>query len=62
MDDVKLKLIEAASEMSYAKAGRYASCPTCPVSKSTVGRLIKSTDFYVEEVKHLHANDAKIHI
>ena len=62
MDDVKLKLIEAASEMSYAKAGRYASCPTCPVSKSTVGRLIKSTDFYVEEVKHLHVNDAKIHI
>lgn len=62
MDDVKFKLIEAASEMSYSKAGRYASCPSCPLSKSTVCRLIKSTDFYVEEVKHLHVNDAKIHI
>lgn len=62
MNDVKVKLIEAASEMSYAKAGRYASCPLCPVSKSTVYRLIHSTDFYVEEQNHLIENDAKIHI
>ena len=47
MDSVKLKIIEAASEMSYEKAGRYGCEDNLPASKSTVCRLIKNTEFYI---------------
>jgi len=58
---VKLKIIEAASEMSYSKAARYACDDNFPVSKSTVCRLIKNTEFYVEDNTNLIINDSKIH-
>ena len=47
MNSVKIKIIEAASEMSYEKAGRYACDDGFPVSKSPVCRLIKMAEFYL---------------
>lgn len=62
MFDIKLKLIEAASEMSYSKAGRYGSTDGYPISKSTVYRLIKNTDYYVEDNLSLINNSGTIHV
>lgn len=62
MDSVKLKIIEAASEMSYEKAGRYGCEDNLPASKSTVCRLIKNTEFYIVDNKNIIKNDAKIHV
>ena len=62
MNNLKIKIIEAASEMSYEKAGRYACEEGLPVSKSTVCRLIKNTEFYVEDNNSLIINDSKVHV
>lgn len=62
MNSVKIKIIEAASEMSYEKASRYACDEDCPVSKATVCRLIKKTEFYIEDNNSLIINDSKIHV
>ena len=62
MYDVKIKLIEAASEMSYAKAGRYGSSEDYPVSKSTVCRLIRNSEFIIEDHRALFSNEAAIHV
>ena len=62
MNNVKIKIIEAASEMSYEKAGRYACEDGLPVSKATVCRLIKNTEFYIEDNNVLLDNDSKIHV
>ena len=62
MDSVKLKIIEAASEMSYEKAGRYGCEDNLPASKSTVCRLIKNTEFYIVDNNKIIKNDAKIHL
>ena len=62
MDSVKLKIIEAASEMSYEKAGRYGCEDGLPASKSTVCRLIKQTEFYIVDNYKIIKNDAKIHL
>lgn len=62
MDSVKLKIIEAASEMSYEKAGRYGCEDGLPASKATVCRLIKQTEFYVVDNNKIIKNDAKIHL
>lgn len=62
MDSVKLKIIEAASEMSYEKAGRYGCEDSLPASKSTVCRLIKNTEFYIVDNCKIIKNDAKIHL
>lgn len=62
MDSVKLKIIEAASEMSYEKAGRYGCDDNLPASKSTVCRLIKNTEFYIVDNNKIIKNDAKIHL
>lgn len=61
-DSVKIKIIEAASEMSYSKAARYACEDNLPVSKATVCRLIKKTKFYIEDNDHIYLNNDKIHI
>ena len=62
MNNLKIKIIEAASEMSYEKAGRYACEEGLPVSKSTVCRLIKNTEFYIEDNNSLIVNDSKVHV
>lgn len=62
MDSVKLKIIEAASEMSYEKAGRYGCEDGLPASKATVCRLIKQTEFYIVDNYKIIKNDAKIHL
>jgi len=62
MDSVKLKIIEAASEMSYEKAGRYGCEDGLPASKSTVCRLIKDTEFYIVDNNRIIKNDAKVHL
>ena len=62
MHDVKIKLIEAASEMSYAKAGRYGSSEDYPVSKSTVYRLIRDSKYIIEDRYALLNNEAAIHV
>ena len=62
MDNVKIKIIEAASEMSYEKAGRYACEEGLPVSKATVCRLIRNTEFYIEDNNSLIINDSKTHV
>ncbi len=62
MDSVKLKIIEAASEMSYEKAGRYGCEDGLPASKATVCRLIKQTEFYIVDNYKIIKNDSKIHL
>lgn len=62
MDSVKLKIIEAASEMSYEKAGRYGCEVNLPASKSTVCRLIKNTEFYIVDNNKILKNDGRIHV
>lgn len=62
MCDVRIRLIEAASEMSYLKAGRYASDAGYPVSKATVCRLVRDADYYIEDSDALLANDSHIHV
>ncbi len=62
MVDIKLKLLEAASEMSYLKAGKYGSVDGYPISKSTVYRLIRDSDFYVDENLSLINNSHKVHV
>lgn len=62
LDSVKLKIIEAASEMSYEKAGRYGCEDGLPASKSTVCRLIKQTEFYIVDNNNIIKNDAKVHL
>ncbi len=43
-DELKVKILRAATDMSYAKASRY-SCPKdSPVSASTVFRLLRKTE------------------
>lgn len=62
MYDVKLNVIKLASEMSYSKAGKYGCKDGLPLSKSTVCRLIKNTNYYIEEDNTLIPNDGYIHI
>ena len=62
LDAVKLKIIKAASEMSYEKAGRYACEDGLPASKSTVCRLLKKAEFYIEDNNKIIKNDSKIHL
>lgn len=62
MDSVKLKILEAASEMSYEKAGRYACEDNLPASKSTVFRLLHQACFYVEDNNVIIPNPEKIHV
>jgi len=62
MDNVKIKIIEAASEMSYEKAGRYACEEGLPVSKAAVCRLIRNTEFFIEDNNSLIINDSKVHV
>ena len=62
MDSVKLRIIEAASEMSYEKAGRYGCDEGFPASKATVCRLIKQTEFYLVDGFKIIKNDAKVHL
>jgi len=61
-DAVKLKLIEAASEMSYEKAGRYGCEENLPASKSTVCRLLHDACFYIEDTNKIIPNPGKIHL
>ena len=62
MDSVKLRIIEAASEMSYEKAGRYGCDEGFSASKATVCRLIKQTEFYLVDDFKIIKNDAKVHL
>lgn len=62
MNDIRIKIIEAASIMSYSKAGRYGSIDNYPVSKSTVCRLIAKADYYVDDNLSIIKNDDKVHI
>ncbi len=43
IDEMRLAVIKVASQMSYSKAGEWAS-PLAPVSKSTVARIVADTE------------------
>lgn len=62
MDAVKIKIIEAASIMSYRNAGIYGCEEGLPASKSTVYRLIRKSLFYFVDNDSLVVNDDKVHI
>lgn len=62
MYDVKLNVIRLASEMSYSKAGKYGCKDDLPLSKSTVCRLIRNTEYYIEANNTLVPNDGYIHV
>jgi len=62
MYDVKLKILETVSEMSYAKAGRYGCANGLPISKSTVCRLIEKTQYYIKDNMGVVKNDATVHV
>lgn len=62
MTNIKLKIIEAASEMSYSKAAKYGAPDGFPLSKSTAFRYLKNSLINIEENYFIKDNDAQIHV
>lgn len=62
LSNIKLRVIEAASEMSYSKAGYYAGPQGYPLSKSTVYRYIKDACIYVKPNNFIKDNADIIHV
>ena len=59
IDEMRLAVIKAASQMSYSKAGEWAS-PMAPISKSTVARIVADTE--VEAKMRPIAKGGKPHV
>lgn len=59
IDEMRLTVIKAASQMSYSKAGEWAS-PLAPISKSTVARIVADTE--VEAKMRPVAKGGKPHV
>lgn len=62
MTNIKLKVIEAASEMSYSKAAIYGAPEGYPLSKSTVYRYIKDCGIYIKQNNFIKDNEDVIHV
>ena len=62
MSNIKLKIIQAASQMSYSKAGYYAAPTGFPISKSSVYRYIRDACIYIEPNNFIKDNDSTIHL
>lgn len=62
MTNIKLKVIEAASEMSYSKAAIYGAPEGYPLSKSSVYRYIKDCNIYVKQNNFIKDNEDVIHV
>lgn len=62
MTNIKLKVIEAASEMSYSKAAKYGAPDGFPLSKSTAFRYLKNSSINITDNYFIKDNNAQIHV
>lgn len=62
MTNIKLRIIEACSEMSYSKASRYGAPNGYPLSKSTAYRYIRDVSIRVKENNYITMNNDTIHV